>query len=88
MDFEVVTVTNGWSEYLEYTISSVISQDSKKFKYLIVNGSKDKIENYLCKEIINSRIINIFNIPDNGIWEGFNNSIQLLSGKWVLYMNS
>ena len=83
----VVTVVKNAVDTIEDTIKSVLSQSTKNFEYVVVDGDSidgttEKIRKYSSEiDILDSR-------PDGGIYEAMNNAIRLCSGKYIQYLNA
>lgn len=83
----IITVVFNDEKHIEITIKSVISQTSKDFEYIIIDG--DSVDR--TKEII-SKYNNYINIyvseKDKGIYDAMNKAINYCSGDYILFLNS
>lgn len=93
MKLSVVTVTYNCEESIKKTIESLLEQTNNNFEFIIVDG--DSSDNTM-KEIIklrkridkaNIRFKNISE-KDKGIYDAMNKSLKLVSGEWILFLNS
>ena len=87
MLFSIVTVCYNAVNHIERTIYSVISQTSKSFDYIIIDGGStdgtkgviDKYRNYLTYYLSE---------PDRGIYDAMNKGIAAANGEYVLFLNA
>lgn len=87
MKISVVTVVFNSRAYIEKTIQSVLSQTSKNFEYILIDGGSNDgtleiIEKY-------RKDIDFFRSErDNGIYDAMNKGFDLVKGDWVIFLNS
>lgn len=90
MKLSIITINYNNAAGLKKTMQSVLSQTSKEFEYIVVDGastdgSKDLIERLA---ISDKRISYWISEPDNGIYHAMNKGIQLAQGEFVQFVNS
>jgi glycosyltransferase involved in cell wall biosynthesis len=87
MKISIVTVVKDDAEYIEETISSVLSQSWGDIEYIVLDGdSKDGT-----REIIEKHQNNIdyfSSEPDGGVYHAMNKSLEHITGDFVCFMNS
>jgi len=83
----IITINQNNANGLIKTIQSVITQRIRDFEYIIVDGlSSDE-----SVDIINSYSKHIkawISEPDNGIYNAMNKGIRMVSGDYLLFLNS
>ena len=87
MLFSVITINYNNAPGLERTIKSVVSQTSKDFEFIVIDGgssdgSKDIIEQYA------DNIDYWVSEPDGGIYPAMNKGTRKAHGEYCIYMNS
>lgn len=83
----IITINFNNKNGLIKTLNSVISQTSKEFEWIIIDGgstdgSKELLENY------SEHISYWVSEPDNGIYHAMNKGIKKANGKYLLFLNS
>ena len=83
----IVTVVFNGEEYIEETIESIINQNYENVEYIIIDGGSgdgtvDIIKKY------EDRIDYWVSEEDNGIYSAMNKGIDLVTGKWINFMNA
>ena len=85
--FSIITVTKNCSNKIMLTLKSVKSQTFKNFEHIVVDGfSKDNTYSIIKK--FNHKKIKSYQIKDNGIYEGFNNALDLCNGEFFFILNA
>ena len=83
----VITVVYNGVNFLENTISSVISQTYTNFEYIVIDGgSRDGTLEIVRK--YEKRIKYWMSEPDNGIYDAMNKGIHASSGDYVVFLNA
>lgn len=87
MKLSIITINYNNVEGLEKTMRSVVSQSTKDFEYIVIDGnssdgSKDVIEKY------GDRIDYWVSEPDSGIYNAMNKGIRQAAGEYLLFLNS
>lgn len=83
----VITVVLNGEKYLKETIESVINQTYDNIEYVIIDGGStdgtiDIIKKY------EEKIDYWVSEPDHGIYDAMNKAIDMVTGKWVIFINS
>jgi glycosyltransferase involved in cell wall biosynthesis len=87
ISFSIVTVVYNCVHEIEKTIKSVVLQTYKNYEYIIIDGNsndgtKDIIDKY-------QSYINVYiSEDDDGIYYAMNKAIEVVSKKWVIFMNA
>jgi glycosyltransferase involved in cell wall biosynthesis len=87
MKLSIITINLNNASGLRKTIESVISQNSRDFEYVIVDGGS--IDGSL--EVINDfkdYITSWSSEPDNGIYHAMNKGIRMSNGEYLQFLNS
>jgi len=85
--FSIITINYNNREGLEKTVESVLSQTSKQFEYIVIDGGSDDGS----KEFIQSksdRITYWVSEKDRGIYHAMNKGIAAATGTYCLFLNS
>lgn len=86
MLFTIITVCKNNLQELIQTYSSIISQDSSDFEWIVIDGdSTDGTKNWLQA---NSLTKSWKSEPDKGIYDAMNKGVELASGDYLIFMNS
>jgi putative colanic acid biosynthesis glycosyltransferase len=84
MLFSIVSITMNDKVGLNSTLQSIISQDSKDFELIIINGNP--VDNL---EIENNNFpLIVINENDKGIYDAMNKGTRIANGEYLLYLNS
>jgi glycosyltransferase involved in cell wall biosynthesis len=83
----VITASFNAADFIEQTISSVLSQSFRDLEYIIIDGGSqdgtvDIIRNYA------SRLAYWHSQPDRGIAHAFNLGLAQAHGDWLLFLNA
>jgi glycosyltransferase involved in cell wall biosynthesis len=89
MKFSIITITMNSREYLDETISSVLSQEYRNLEYIIVDGGSsdgtlDTIKEYARKDVR----IRWISEPDQGIADAMNKGVLLATGDVIAHLHS
>ena len=87
----IITINYNNLEGLKITIESVLSQSSKEFEYIIVDGgSNDGSAEFISKCADDERIIKIkwVSEKDKGIYNAMNKGIRMAEGEYLQFLNS
>nr|WP_321453720.1 glycosyltransferase family 2 protein [uncultured Carboxylicivirga sp.] len=83
----VVTVNYNNSIGLEKTICSTISQTYSSIEYIIIDGASQDNSIDIIKKYEGQ--VNLWvSEEDSGVYDAMNKAIDLISGDWVVFMNS
>ena len=83
----LITVVKNGEKFLETAIESLNNQIYKNFEHIIVDGnSSDKTIEIIKR--YDHKIDYWFSKNDNGIYDGFNNGMKLVKGKYLGFLNS
>lgn len=82
----IITVSHNAADFIEQTITSVLSQTYRHIEYIIIDGAStdgtvDIIRNY------KSKLTYWHSRPDRGIAHAFNLGLDQAGGDWILYLN-
>ena len=83
----VITASLNAADFIEQTISSVLSQSFQNLEYIIIDGGSidgtvDIIRKY------ETRLAYWHSQPDRGIAHAFNLGLAQAQGDWILYLNA
>lgn len=87
MKISIITVNYNNPDGLERTIRSIISQTSKDYEYIIVDGASTKGDIEIIKRYDNGNI-KWLSEKDTGIYNAMNKGVILASGEYCLFINS
>lgn len=86
--FSIITVCYNAENTIEDTIKSVICQKSADFEYIIVDGKSSDGTLDIIKKYEHFSFLSYISEKDTGLYNAMNKAINLISGKFVLYLNS
>lgn len=83
----IITVVYNSVNFLEGSIKSIASQDSKNYEHIIIDGGStdgtlDIIHDY------ESQIHQWISEPDKGLYDAMNKGIRLAKGEYIWFINS
>ena len=85
--FSIITVVLNGEKYLEQTIKSVLSQSTKDFEYIVIDGGSTDNTLKIIKKY-NKKITKWSSKKDKGIYDAFNIGMQLARGQYIGFLNS
>jgi glycosyltransferase involved in cell wall biosynthesis len=89
MKFSIITITLNSREYLDETITSVLSQDYRNLEYIIVDGgSTDSTLEIIRKYAGKDQRIRWISEPDQGIADAMNKGVLLATGDVIAHLHS
>jgi glycosyltransferase involved in cell wall biosynthesis len=83
----IITINYNDKNGLEKTIESVISQSSKDFEYIIIDGNSTDGSKELIEKN-NASVEYWVSEPDSGIYNAMNKGIRAAKGEYLLFLNS
>jgi glycosyltransferase involved in cell wall biosynthesis len=83
----IVTVTRNSAPHVARAIESVLSQSYCPIEYVIVDGASTD-ETLEIANRYRARIARIVSEPDHGIYDAMNKGLGMISGTFVLFINS
>ena len=83
----IVTVVFNGEKYLEETIQSVINQTYDNVEYIIIDGGSNDGTLDIIKKY-EDQMDYWVSEQDNGVYDGMNKGIDVVSGKWINFMNA
>ncbi|MBR1652710.1 MAG: glycosyltransferase [Alloprevotella sp.] len=93
--FTVVTVTYNAAALIARTIESVESQTHPAVEHIIIDGnSTDKtlemVHHYMERNSVAAvaHEVNCLSEPDNGIYDAMNKALQMMTGRYVVFLNA
>ncbi len=83
----IITVVYNSVKFLEGSIKSIASQDSKNYEHIIIDGGSIDgtlviIHNY------ENQIHQWISEPDNGLYDAMNKGIRMAKGEYIWFINS
>ena len=91
MTLTIITINYNNAPGLKKTIESVVSQTSKDFEYIVIDGaSTDGSVDYLRtrNKEPETRNFHIISEHDNGIYHAMNKGISMAKGEYIHFLNS
>ena len=83
----VITASFNAADFIEQTISSVLSQSFQNLEYIIIDGgSRDGTVEIIRK--YESSLVYWHSKPDRGLAHAFNLGLSQAHGAWILYLNA
>jgi len=87
LDFSIITVCYNSVSTIERTIKSVVSQTSKNYEYIIIDGGSNDGTLELIEAYRDSIDI-LISEPDNGIYDAFNKGVKQAKGSFISILNA
>ena len=87
MLISIITINLNNASGLSRTIGSVLSQSSKNFEYIVVDGGSED-ESKSVVDAISSRLAHFIFETDSGIYDAMNKGLRAASGDYCLFLNS
>lgn len=84
----IVTVCKNAEKTIRATVESVLNQTYTDFEYYIIDGTSDDNTLSIIKEYSSDNRLHIVSEVDSGIYNAMNNSLNYISGEYVLFLNS
>ena len=88
MKLSIITINWNNADGLQKTIQSVVSQSSKDFEYVIIDGGSKDHSVEIIQHFANQFPINWVSEPDKGIYNAMNKGITRASGEYLHFLNS
>jgi glycosyltransferase involved in cell wall biosynthesis len=88
MKLSIITINWNNADGLQKTIQSVVSQTSKDFEYVVIDGGSTDGSVEVIKKYSESFPINWLSEPDKGIYNAMNKGIRRASGEYLHFLNS
>lgn len=87
MRYSIITINYNNKEGLSHTIESVISQNSKDFEYIIIDGGSTDGSVDIIKQYAN-HISYWVSEKDMGVYNAMNKGVEQAHGDYLIFMNS
>ena len=87
MKLSIITINLNNASGLRKTIESVVSQSSRDFEYIVIDGGSTDGSIEVIKEF-ETRITYWISEPDNGIYHAMNKGIRAAQGEYCQFLNS
>ena len=87
MKLSIITINLNNASGLRKTIESVVSQSSRDFEYIVIDGGSIDGSIEVIKEF-ETRITYWISEPDNGIYHAMNKGIRAAQGEYCQFLNS
>lgn len=93
MKLSIITINWNNADGLKRTMESVLSQTTKDFEYIVVDGvSTDgsiKVMNHFVEKLTSNGVqITAKSEPDTGLYNAMNKGVRMAAGDYVLMLNS
>ena len=85
--FSVITCSFNNEKTIGATISSVQFQSFKNYQHIIMDGGSKDCTLKTAQALSDEKTF-CYLVPDNGIYEGFNNALKKARGKYIIFLNS
>ena len=87
LKLSIITINLNNASGLRKTIESVVSQSSREFEYIVIDGGSIDGSIDVIKEF-EDRITYWISEPDNGIYHAMNKGIRAAQGEYCQFLNS
>lgn len=84
----VVTVCYNEKNTIRETVESVLGQKYDDYEYIIMDGASTDGTCDIIREYADNPKVKYISEPDTGLFNAMNKSLSLVSGKYVIFMNS
>jgi len=86
----IITINYNNASGLQKTMESVLTQTSRDFEYIIIDGDSTDRSVDVIKRLIQStnQPINFISEPDTGIYNAMNKGIRMAKGEYLQFLNS
>jgi len=86
----IITINYNNASGLQKTMESVLTQTSRDFEYIIIDGDSTDRSVDVIKRLIQStnQPINFISEPDSGIYNAMNKGIRMAKGEYIQFLNS
>ena len=90
MKLSIITINRNNAAGLRDTMQSVVSQTSRDFEYIVVDGASTDGSVEVIKELapLFGDGLKWLSEPDNGIFSAMNKGIRMAEGTYCLFLNS
>ncbi|MBO4266284.1 MAG: glycosyltransferase [Lachnospiraceae bacterium] len=88
MKISVVTVCYNEKNTIRETVESVLAQKYDDYEYIIMDGASTDGTLDIIKEYADNPKMKYMSEPDTGLFNAMNKSLTLVSGQYVIFMNS
>lgn len=87
--FTIITVCYNAEKYITETIQSVLQQTFSDYEYIIEDGfSTDSTLKLVASLAEGNERINVFSMPDNGIYDAMNKALEQAEGEYIFFLNA
>lgn len=83
----IITITKNSQKTLEYTIQSIIAQNSSFYEYIIIDGGSGDGTQDIIKKYENFFSYWVSE-PDQGIYDAMTKGIKAAKGRWIYFLGS
>ena len=88
MKISIITINWNNNEGLKRTLESVVSQTSREYEYIVVDGASTDGSVETIVRYANHSILRWVSEPDGGIYNAMNKGIRMATGEYVMMLNS
>jgi glycosyltransferase involved in cell wall biosynthesis len=90
MTLTIITINYNNADGLRKTMESVLSQTSRDFEYIVIDGGSTdgSVEIIQTFKLSNFQTFNYISEPDKGIYHAMNKGIKMANGEYVQFLNS